>query len=469
MFTKDQMKVASSACRFIDKTSGNHRILKDMDIVALCKGHYKFFKKVSCREKVGYKTFLMISRNTVCLNCKKKVPDGVGNCTSLCSICIASGFSIKKYKREKSEKTCIKKYGVRNPFQSEELMQTAKATNLERYGDINPGGKNSILRPAMDQCLRDTVEERLAVRRSNTESKYGEGITHWLQTPGGKEHFKEKMEERYGEGITNPMLYPKNKKHHKKRMSDLKAVGFWKEIYDTKVVPTIQKNHGVDNIRNDVEFMKAKRLEASGYEFPLQDPKSQAKFKATSLKHFGTEHPMHNSEIFEKCMVKQSRNVHIYRCCFRDRYTYSVMGTYEVFLLKYLLTKYNPKNILSGFNVPLIKTDGVKRTYYPDFLLKDENVYIECKSNYTLIGLKKFGYSLLKSNRFKARRCKELGINLVWVIPNPRLGTLLQLPSDWYTYSLSKLKRFIKNPGREVPVISEDRFQCHLLHKVGKI
>jgi glucan-binding YG repeat protein len=46
--------------------------------------------------------------------------------------------------KEKGKATCLEKYGVENPFQSEEVKEKIKATCLEKYGVENPSQNSEI-------------------------------------------------------------------------------------------------------------------------------------------------------------------------------------------------------------------------------------------------------------------------------------------------------------------------------------
>jgi hypothetical protein len=66
------------------------------------------------------------------------------------------GYSgCKECSKIKSTQTNLKKYGVENPFQSEEIKQKIKATNLEKYGVENPSQSPEIHQKKIETSLKN--------------------------------------------------------------------------------------------------------------------------------------------------------------------------------------------------------------------------------------------------------------------------------------------------------------------------
>ena len=83
-------------------------------------------------------------------------------------------------KKDKSKTTCMEKYGVWNPMQSNELRSKAQATCLERYGVGNP-------------FASDEVKERI---KETMQEKYG--VDYALQSQEVREKRKKNSMEKYG-------------------------------------------------------------------------------------------------------------------------------------------------------------------------------------------------------------------------------------------------------------------------------
>ena len=55
--------------------------------------------------------------------------------------------------REKAKQTCLKNYGVENPYQSEEIKSKIKETNLNKYGNEHPIRLNEFQEKIKETCL----------------------------------------------------------------------------------------------------------------------------------------------------------------------------------------------------------------------------------------------------------------------------------------------------------------------------
>ena len=149
--------------------------------------------------------------------------------------------------KRKREDTCTKRYGkgIINVFQSEEVKEKIKDTNLERHGAENPFGSKEI---------QDKI-------KGTWQKNYGEGIINPFQAESVKEKLKQTWQKNYGEGIINP---------------------FQAESVKEKSKQTMLNNHGV--------------------EYPMQCKEIQDRTKATNLEKYGAENAMQNEEIKNKVL-----------------------------------------------------------------------------------------------------------------------------------------------------------------------
>ena len=90
------------------------------------------------------------------------------------------GDCTKNIKQSKMKSTCLDKYGVENPFQSEEAKNKSKQTCLEKYGVENPRQSEEAKNKSKQTCLE----------------KYG--VDHNSKTPEYKEKYKQTCLETYG-------------------------------------------------------------------------------------------------------------------------------------------------------------------------------------------------------------------------------------------------------------------------------
>ena len=90
-------------------------------------------------------------------------------------------YYCKKCSKIEKEETCIKRYGVKNTFQSEEKKDRIKQTLLKRYGVDSPLKSKEIKNKMKQTCI----------------NKYGED--NYMKTDDGKKHCKEALINKYGE------------------------------------------------------------------------------------------------------------------------------------------------------------------------------------------------------------------------------------------------------------------------------
>ena len=192
-------------------------------------------------------------------------------------------------KNKKYEDTCMKKYGVKNVHQSEEVKNKTKETNLKRYGYICPLQSEEVKKKA-----KETWKE-----------KYGENVASPLQVESIKNKIKETNLEKYGS--ENPFgskeIRNKIKKTWQEKYGEnIVSISQVKEIQD-KIKATCKERYGVDNptkssvIQNKI---KATNLEKYGYDWSLQNREVREKIKKTNLERYGSESPFGSKEIQDK-------------------------------------------------------------------------------------------------------------------------------------------------------------------------
>ena len=205
-------------------------------------------------------------------------------------ICGSKFCKCKKY-----EDTCIKKYGVKCPLQSEEVREKIENTNLERYGSKSPLGSKEI---------RNKSEK-------TWQKNYGENITNPFQAEEVKEKIKQTNLEHHGceyptqnEEIRNKGIQTLKGKYGE----DIVNVSQVKEIQDKKK-KTWKENHGEDvtspfQLESVKEKIKAICREHLGVDYPFQSNEIQNKIKDTNLGRYGAENPFGSKEIQDK--IKQT-------------------------------------------------------------------------------------------------------------------------------------------------------------------
>ena len=173
---------------------------------------------------------------------------------------------IYKYSIER-EKTCLKKYGVKNCFQSDEKKEKIKQTNIERYGFENPMQNMEVLEKTHN-TQRKNNNGKLAW--NNEKSKQTKNEFFGSEVMFKSEYFKEKSKQTLLEnlGVENPTQSS--------------------EIQD-KIKQTSVTKYGVDSIFKS-EYFKDKFKQTSiakyGFDYPAQSNKIKEKIKETWFNKF---------------------------------------------------------------------------------------------------------------------------------------------------------------------------------------
>ena len=112
-----------------------------------------------------------------------------------------NGLQCKKCSIESAKLTNLERYGVENPAQNKEIQEKTKKTNIERYG-YTVASKNKTVGIKISKTRNDNCDEaNIAVKRKNTNiEKYG------VENPFSNNEIKDKIKktnvERYG--VENP-------------------------------------------------------------------------------------------------------------------------------------------------------------------------------------------------------------------------------------------------------------------------
>lgn len=283
-----------------------------------------------------------------------------------------------KLRLQRTAKTNVARYGRANYFEGQAGIDAVKRHTLEKHGVTNVMHDPEIRRH-YDKAQRgvDFIARARAGKRTN-QRRYG--VDHWSQRPELMERMQSKLLETHG--VTNVMHLKKVRRRWEKSMSRID----WKAVYDEKVVPTVQKRFGVDNIFQDVERIEAARLEKTGCVGPWSEGAKKRYAKKT-----GFDHPLRNPEIRDAAAkTALSRKVPIS--------PKKIIGStrvsqgYEPQVISFLQGSKNVSEIYTGKLVPRIRWNddqGKEHYYFPDLLItmsSGKKKLVEVKSTWTLMG-----------------------------------------------------------------------------------
>lgn len=229
---------------------------------------------------------------------------------------------IKKYKIEKKKKTCLEKYGVEHPLQSEEVKEKSRKTCIEKYG-----------------------------------------VEYSLQSQEVRDKGKETSLLKYG----------------------VENVSQSEEIKKLKV-KTCLSNYGVENPSHSEDINDKKKqtcLSNYGVEHPGLSSIIKIKRKNTCLEIYGVENAAQNAEIAEKTS-KNSYLSKTYT--FPSGKEIKVQGYEPFALDKIIKTLSEDDIITGCSNVPNIAyadAEGKQHKHFPDIFILSQNKCIEVKSTWT--------------------------------------------------------------------------------------
>lgn len=275
-------------------------------------------------------------------------------------------------KKNKTENTCLEKYGVDHVFKVKEIVEKKEKTNIEKYGN---------------KCVLKNKEVKAKCIETNIK-KYG---------------------------CNNPM---QNEDIIKKtKETNLKKYGFSCTALNSEVIlkkeNTNMEKYGVKHYFSSElikEKIKATNLEKYGTEYYLQSEDKQEKSKLTCMKKYGTEHHMQDPTISEKTS-KNSYLTKEYK--FPSGKIIDIQG-YENYGLDILINdeQIDEEDIVTKRKkVPKLWYiyKNKKHRHFVDIFVESQNRCVEVKSTWTFEKNKEEVFAKQKS-------AKELGyIYNIWV------------------------------------------------------
>ena len=222
-------------------------------------------------------------------------------------------------------------------------------------------------------------------------------------------HKKKLSYDKYNKNIKNTGIYccSNSCASVKNKQTNLKRYGFEcvlnNKLIRNKIEKTCLERYGGISpfASKEVQTKISQTLfDNYGCTSPIYSEEVKDKMKKTNLKKYGVEHNMHNQESFEKnqtsafLLKKHELTGLKYR------------GSYEKDFLDCCF-----KNNIKVENAKSIKYSFIQKEkiYYPDFYLKNKNLIIEIKSDYTYL-------KDLKKNLSKQKVCLAQGYNFIFII-----------------------------------------------------
>jgi hypothetical protein len=228
----------------------------------------------------------------------------------------------KNKRYEKVKKTCIERYGVDNPQQSQKVKDKSKQTCIEKYGVKNPSQSQEVRDKFKQTCI----------------DKYG--VKNPSQTQEVRDKFKQTCIKKYGVEHSSQSQEVKNKSKQ-----------------------TCIKKYGVEH-----QFQSQEVIDKS---------------KQTCIKKYGVEYHMQNAISSEKALQK-SYNLKEFN--FPCGNSIQVQGYEPFLLKNLVEEGYTYEDIITKRSeTPVIwyENNNKKHRYYCDIYIPKINTIYEVKSIYT--------------------------------------------------------------------------------------
>lgn len=180
------------------------------------------------------------------------------------------------------ENTCITLYGVKNGGGSKESIEKIKKTKLERYGDERYNNKEKQFETVKNKTLEEKqkiIDKILDVKLKKYGSKRcsEEGLKHIAE------------------------IQHENRVERCRKQKQTKLIKYGSETYNNvqKMFDTKEKRYGNRNYQN-IEKIKETNNLKYGCDFYVLADDFKEKSEKTSLKNWGTTHPMKTDIIKER-------------------------------------------------------------------------------------------------------------------------------------------------------------------------
>ena len=288
--------------------------------------------------------------------------------------------------RDKTKKTCLKKYGKETYLCTKECKNKTLKTILIKYG-VDSISKSQIIKEKIKKtCLK----------------KYGKESYF-----GSNECIKNTKNIKL-------LKYGDDKYCNKNKIKETKLLKYGNENYNNikKYKQTCLKKYGVDN-PSKLDVIKQKKINTSiqkyGTEYPWQNIKIKLKYKQLFLNKYGVSNPFllktsiikAQEKMFElHGVIHGFKSIEIQKKCLKNAYkikeytfksgriTY-ILG-YENIMLDILINdfKIEENDILTNHECPIIKwkdNNNKLHNHIPDIFIKSQNKIIEVKGEYTAI------------------------------------------------------------------------------------
>ena len=201
-----------------------------------------------------------------------------------CKKCLDSDKKFRKRKNEKAKRTCVERYGVENPFQSEDVKEKIRNTNIEKHGVTSPLKSIEIL-----EKFKKTNLERYGcecpLQNKDVLNKTKETMLnlYGVENASQSKEIQEKKIQRSVEkfGVEHPMK--SEEVRERQRQSMLVNHGVENPLKSSQIVQKMQRTmidrYGVLNYAQTTEYAKKVHKKYTNEKYPNMTFGSSWEFK----------------------------------------------------------------------------------------------------------------------------------------------------------------------------------------------
>ena len=240
-------------------------------------------KKLNISEKEYFDKFLKTLEDGKCETCGENTDfQNIkhGYKSFCCHSCSVNNKDVAKKRKENTQNSLLKKYGVTNPSQIDGHNFKVRQTCLEKYGDETYNNPKK----ATETCLK-----KYGRKRATGTDRYNE-------------KYKKTVNEKYGVDHHTKSNIVKNKS--KKTCLEKYGVEFSLQSSKIreKIKNTVNELYGGFTLESSELSQKVKKtmVEKYGSEHALQCDEIKERVKNTNLKKYNTEYPLQNKNIHKK-------------------------------------------------------------------------------------------------------------------------------------------------------------------------
>ena len=328
------------------------------EVINFINSNIKFFD-----DNLSFKTKIYCVLHDCCSSPPKCQKEGCTNDVPHEVDSVTKGF--KKYcsikcgnsdpaKLQRVADTCIRKYGVKNVYQSNEVKQKISQTKLERYGDQNWANPDK-----RDETVKKHIEEdpdyyaKIYQKKIQTNVENGHPPT-WSNREKAKETW-EKHKAEYPDAV--------EKKMQKCKMTKMKNHGdpYWSNPEKTK--QTKLERYG-DRNYNNIE--KNKDTKMKNHNDPFFN--NHAKYEQTCLTNYGEKTTFLVHDLMKDAKQPYQFDGHMFKSAPELAY-YIFLKDHDVEFI------YQPDHYFTYC------CRDKEHRYYPDFLINETNEFHEIKGD----------------------------------------------------------------------------------------